>query len=50
MSFGNKSIIKDTFVDVYIANNTLHVLAQHQNISNKVEINFCPMCGRKFIK
>lgn len=49
-SFGNKKIIKNDDVDVFIVDDILYTLIVEKYIGYQEYINYCPMCGDKINK
>lgn len=47
VSYGNNSIYKDEDLDVYIANDWLHLHKRGMALASQVKINYCPVCGRE---
>jgi hypothetical protein len=44
MSYGNKALIANDDMQVFIANDELHILGHSEE---SIQINYCPMCGRQ---
>ena len=48
MSFGNKEIVKNKHLDVFIVVDILHILID--GIATKKKIKYCPMCGEGLVQ
>ncbi len=48
MSHGNKAIVKDANCEAYIVEHELCILIESNNVSTRVKLEYCPMCGRNF--
>lgn len=47
MSHGNNKIYKDKDAELYIVGEFLYLLKSNRNNADKIEINYCPICGKK---
>jgi hypothetical protein len=46
-SYGNDSIYKDDFVDIFIVGDLMNILKKTMSIASKVKIKYCPICGKE---
>lgn len=48
LSYGTKELHSFDGMDIFIGNETLIINDNPSNSTTRIEIQYCPMCGRKF--